>query len=198
MADPREPELTPQEVAAAEALDLQIDAVLAGRAGPDVAPELSWLSAAVRTDPPPTLGRRIEERHEQWFRRRVRPVRYAAAAMAYLMLSQGFGNLFIADWVARGLNEQHSPHAAREGAIAMMAVGIAVLAGVLRPRMLPVSVAAGVPLALALGVFGIGEIGVFAPGAALHITQGVVGIVLAVTFWRFRRDTRGHRDEGRA
>ena len=195
MADPREPQLDPQEVAAADALDRQIDAVLAGRAGRDVAPALSWLSAAVRTDPPPALAGRVEREHERRLRRRLRPVRYAAAAMAYLFLSHGFGNLVVGDWVSRGVGEQHAPHALGEGGFALVAVGIAVLAGVLRPRMLPVSVAAGVPLALVLGVYGIGEVGVFAAGAALHLTQGALGIVLGVTFWRSRRDTRRRRDE---
>ena len=195
MAEPGDDDFDPQEIAAAEALDRQIDAVLAGRAGPEVAPEISWLSAAVRTDPPPGLAARIERAHERRVRLRLRPVRYAAAAMAYLFLSHGLGNLFVGDWVARGVGEHHSPHALGEGGFALIAVGIAVLAGVLRPRMLPVSVAAGVPLALVLGVYGIGEVGVFAAGAALHLTQGVLGVVLGVTFWRARRDTRGPRDE---
>lgn len=198
MADPREPDLDPAEVAAAEHLDRQIDAVLGGRAGPAVASEVGWLTAAVRTDPPPSLAARIEANHERLQRRRWRPVRYAAAALAYLLISQGLGNFFVSDWVARGIGEAHSPHLAREGGFALIAAGIAVLAGVLWRRMLAVSVATGTPLALGLGFVGIGEIGVFAPGAVLHLSQGAVGIVLLALFWRARRDSRGPGGEDRA
>ncbi len=198
MPDPHQPDLDPAEVAAAEELDRAIDAVLAGRAGPAVASELGWLTAAVRTDPPPALAAGVEASHERVLRRRWRPVRYAAAALAYLLISQGVGNFFVSDWVARGIGEAHSPHLAREGGFALVAAGIAVLAGVLWRRMLPVSVATGTPLAVGLGFMGISEIGVFAPGAVLHLSQGVVGIALAALFWKVRRDTRGPRDEERA
>jgi len=198
LAEPQEPELDPAEVAAAEQLDRRIDAVLAGRAGPAVASEVGWLTAAVRTDPPPSLAARVEANHERVQRRRWRPVRYAAAALAYLLISQGIGNFFVSDWVARGIGEAHSPHLAREGGFALIAAGTAVLAGVLWRRALPVSVAAGTPLALGLGFVGIGEIGVFAPGAVLHLSQGAVGIVLAALYWKIRRDTRGPRNEERA
>lgn len=194
----------PTEVAAAEALDREIDAVLAGRTGPGAPQELTWLSAATRTDPPPGLAARVEARHERDVRRRWRPVRYAAVAVAYFFVSQGIGNLVAGDWVAEGIGEAHSPHLMREGGFALIAVGLAVLAGAIRRQMLPVSVVAGVPLALAFGVAGIGEVGVFAAGAVLHLTQGVLGIVLAVTAWRFwrgstrRRDTPADPDEGGA
>lgn len=192
---PDHDELDPAELAAAEALDRQIDAVLAGRAGRDVAPEVSWLTAAVRTDPPPTVAATVEQRQQRVLRIRWRPVRWAAAAMGYLYVSHGLGNVIAGDWVARGIGEHHSPHLMLEGGAAFIAVGIAVLAGALRPRLLPVSVITGVPLALLLGYNGIGEVGEFAAGAALHLSQGVVGIVLAVLFWRTWRDTRGRIGE---
>jgi len=89
-------------------------------------------------------------------------------------------------------------HLAREGGFALIAAGIAVLAGVLWRRMLSVSVATGTPLAVGLGFVGISEIGVFAPGAVLHLRQGAVGIVLAALFWKVRRDTRDPGSEERA
>lgn len=194
MADLDEP-FDPAEVAEAEALDRQIDSVLAGRAGPEVSPAVSWLVATVRVDPPSQVAARVEESHERVLRQRWRPVRYAAAAMAYLFISQGIGTAFNGEWVARGLGEGHSPHISTEGGLSMLVVGLVVLAGVFRRRLAPVSVMAGTPLALVFGVFGIGEIGTFTPGAVLHITEGIVGIVLAVTFWRYWRDTRGRTDE---
>jgi hypothetical protein len=188
-------DLDPAELAAADELDRQIDAVLAGRAGRDATPELTWLSAAVRTDPPPRIAATVADRRARVLRIRWRPVRWAAAAMAYLYLSHGIGNIVVGDWVARGVGEHHSPHLMLEGGAAFVAVGIAVLAGALRPKLLPVSVVAGVPLALVLGYNGFGEIGEFAAGAALHLSQGAVGIVLAVMFWRTWRDTRGQIGE---
>lgn len=183
------------EEAAAEATDAQIQSVLDGRPDADAPAAITWLSAAVRTDPPARLAARIEERHERVLRRRWRPVRYAAAAMAYLYISQGLGNLFIGSWIAEGIGEDFSPHLTREGGFALIAVGIAVLAGVLRRNLVPVSVVSGVPLGIALGISGIGEIGVFAAGAVLHITEGIVAVVLAVTAWRFWRDTSRPPDE---
>lgn len=192
-----EPEETfdPAEVADAEALDAQIDDLLAGRSAPDAPPALTWLHAAVRTDPPPGLAARVEDRHDRMVRRRWRPVRYAAAAMAYLYISQGLGNLFVGEWIAEGVGDDFSPHLTREGGFALIAVGLAVLAGVLRRNLVPVSVVSGVPLGIALGISGISEIGVFAAGAALHLTEGVVALVLAVTAWRYWRDTSHPPDE---
>jgi hypothetical protein len=191
-----EPDATfdPEQLAAAERLDDQIDDVLAGRTRADAAPEVLLLAAAVRTDPPLSLAHRIEQRRERELRRRWRPFRYAAAAMAYLFVSQGIGNLAFGDWVADGVGDDFSPHLTREGGFALIAVGVAVAAGAVTRRLAPVSAAAGVPLALAFGISGIGEIGVFAAGAALHITQGLVGIALGMTYWRYRRpEQRGQR-----
>lgn len=177
----------PDELAAAERLDEQIDTALSGRAGPDLAPEVLLLATAFRTDPPPALGQRIADEHERTLVRRWRPFRYVAALMAYLFISQGIGNLLWGDWVADGVGDDFSPHLTREGGFALIAVGIAVAAGALVRRMAPVSVAAGLPLAIAFGISGIGEIGVFAAGAVLHISQGLVGIALGLAYWRYRR-----------
>lgn len=191
----------PDELAAADRLDAQIDVALAGRAGRDVAPEVLLLATAFRTDPPPALGQRVATEHERVLERRWRPFRYVAALMAYLFVSQGIGNLLWGDWVADGVGDDFSPHLTREGGFALIAVGIAVAAGALVRRMAPVSVAAGVPLAVAFGIAGIGEIGVFAAGAVLHISQGLVGLALGLTYWRYRRgseigrDTSGPPDE---
>lgn len=200
MAEP-EPQFTAAEIADAERLDGAIDEVLAGRANTASASEVLAISAAVRTDPPPALARRIERAHERLLRRRWRPFRYIAALLGYLFFSQGLGNIVWGNWVADGIGEDFSPHITREGGFALMAVGIAVAAGALVRRMAPVSVAAGVPLAIAFGISGIGEIGVFAAGAVLHISQGMVGIALGVVYWRMRsaRDpsARSLRDTSR-
>ena len=74
-------------------------------------------------------------------------------------------------------------------------MGLAVAAGAIDRRMATVSVVAGAPLGIALGVSGVAEVGVFAAGAVLHLTQGVVAVLLAVTFWRYRRDSSGSTDE---
>ncbi len=199
MVDPDET-FDADELAAAERLDAQIDDVLRGRVSPDAGPEVLLLASAVRTDPPSALAGRVDAAHERTMRRRWRPFRYVAAAMGYLFFSQGFGNIVWGNWVADGIGEDFSPHLTREGGLALMAVGVAVASGALVRRMAPVSVVAGVPLAIAFGIAGIGEIGVFAAGAVLHITQGLVGLALGATYWTYRyaddrRDTSGGHDE---
>ena len=52
--------------------------------------------------------------------------------------------------------------------------------------------AAAVPLGIMLGVHGIREVNVWAWGAALHLTEGVLAVVLLVTFvlaWRRNRSS---------
>lgn len=194
MAELDEP-FDPAEIADAEALDRQIDAALSGRAGPEVSPAISWLVAATRVDPPAALAARVERRREQELDRRWRPARHLAGAMAYLLVSQGLGGFFVGDWVADGVGEAYSPHVNRELGFALIAAGIAVLAGALRRRWMPVAVAAGTPLGVALGVHGVTEIGVFGPGAVLHLSQGAVALALIYAYWRFRRDTSARDDE---
>jgi hypothetical protein len=184
------------ELAAATQLDAAVDRALAGTAGPGADATVLWLASAMRVDPPAALARRIRVEHEQLEQRRWRPVQLVAAAVAALMLSQGVGNIVNGAWVARGLGEDYSPHAFLEGGLALIAVGIAVAAGVFRRSWLPVSVAAGAPLAVAFGVNGVGEIGEFAAGAALHLTQGALGLALAALWWRARRYGRAEPDEG--
>lgn len=186
------------ELAAAAELDAAVDRALAGVAGPGEDTTVLWLASAMRADPPAALARRIHAEHERREQRRWRPVQLVAAAIAALMLSQGVGNIVSGAWVARGLGEDYSPHAFLEGGLALIAVGIAIAAGVLRRSWLPVSVAAGAPLAVAFGVNGIAEVGEFAAGAVLHLTQGVLGIALAVLWWRARRYGRAEPDEGGA
>jgi hypothetical protein len=174
------------EVRAAEALDAEIDGILSGSAGLGAEPAVALLAAAIRVEPPRALATRIEREQERREVRRWRPVQVAAAAMAALLISQGLGNLVNGAWVARGIGEDFSPHTMREGGFALIALGIAVAAGVFRRSWLPVSVAAGVPIGIALGINGTSEIGHFAAGALLHSAEGLVAIGLAVTWWRAR------------
>ncbi|MGH9212843.1 MAG: hypothetical protein ACRD2C_19560 [Acidimicrobiales bacterium] len=99
------------------------------------------------------------------------------------------------DWIARNIGEPNATHFATEGGLALLAVGFVVAAAALRPVWLPAAVTAGLPLGLAFGVLGAGEIGQFTGGAMLHLTQLGVSIVLAVGFWRLRRYVRVLRDE---
>ena len=185
------------EVRAAEALDVEIDRVLAGRSGPATEPEVTWLATAIRVEPPPTLAARIEHEHARREAARWRPVQVAAAALGALLLSQGIGNLVNGEWVARGIGEGFSPHTMREGGFALIGLGVAVAAGVFRRSWLPVSVGAGVPVGVALGINGISEIGHFAAGALLHTSEGLAAIALGILWWRARY-ARGLDDEGGA
>lgn len=189
------PEFDEAELAAAEALDVEIEALLGGAAGPDSDPTLTWIAASVRTDPPPGLARRIAVERRRWQRRRFLPVRIAGALLAYLFLSHGFGNFFIGGWVADNLGQAESPHAVTEGSLALIAVGIAVTIGVVWQRFLAVAVGSGVPLGVAFGVLGLSEAPTFGVGAALHLSQAAAAIALLVTARRFWRDSDGGPDE---
>ena len=179
-----------EEVRAAEALDEEIGRALGGDVGPATDRVVTLLAAAIRAEPPRRLAVRVDREHAARERRRWRPVQVAAAALAALLLSQGIGNLASGEWVARGIGEDFSPHTMREGGFALIGLGLAVAAGVLRRRWLPVSAAAGVPVGVALGINGISEIGHFAAGALLHTSEGVAALVLAATFWRAHRYAR--------
>lgn len=189
-------ELDPREMADADRLEADISRALRGDVGAD--PAVTWIMAAVRIDPPAGLARRIERDHERRERARWRPAQLVAGLFGLNLLSQGIGNVFVGAWVARGIGEHYSPHAVHEGSFALIAVGLAVGAGALRRAWLPVSVVAGVPLGIALGINGLPEIGTFGPGAALHLFQGTLGVALAVTWWRGRRYDNGPPDEGGA
>jgi hypothetical protein len=187
-----------EEVRSAEALDAEIDRVLAGSVRPPTEPLVALLATGIRVEPPRGLGARVEREHTRRERLRWRPVQVAAAALAALLLSQGVGNLANGEWVARGIGEDFSPHTMREGGFALIGLGLAVAAGVLRRRWLPVSASAGVPVGVALGINGISEIGHFAAGALLHTSEGIAALALAVTFWRAHRYARGPGPEGGA
>lgn len=186
------------DVAAAEALDAEIDGVIAGRPQPAGDPVVLWLSTAVRSDPPAALAARIDAEHVRREQVRWRPAQVAAAALAALLLSQGVGNMVSGAWIARGLGEAYSPHVYVEGGFALLAAGVAVAAGVFRRAWLPVSVASGVPVGVALGVHGLPEIGTFTAGALLHSSQGVVALLLGIAWWRAWRYGRRPLSEGEA
>ncbi|MEO7428305.1 MAG: hypothetical protein ABIY48_02880, partial [Acidimicrobiales bacterium] len=110
----------------ADRLDDEISQVLVFGSGPHTDATVTWLLAAVRTDPPVALVHRIEADHERCERARWRPVQLVAALFALNLLSHGLGNFVVGGWVARGLGEAYSPHAAHEGGIALVAAGLAV------------------------------------------------------------------------
>ncbi|MFL6205024.1 MAG: hypothetical protein ACJ739_06705 [Acidimicrobiales bacterium] len=186
------------EVRAAEALDAEIDRVIGGAARLTTEPVVALLATAIRVDPPSDLARRVRAEHARLEQVRWRPAQVAAAVLATLLVSQGLGNLVNGAWIARGIGEDFSPHTMREGGFALIGLGLAVAAGVLRRSWLPISVVAGVPVGLALGVNGTSEIGHFAAGALLHTTEALAAIALVVTFWRARRYARRPDPEGGA
>jgi hypothetical protein len=178
------------EERAAVALDEEIDAVFAGEIRPGEDPTVLALATALSADPGPSLARRVAADRARVARRRLGPLRVVAGFMAYLFLWNGIGNLVAPDWIARNVGEPNATHFATEGGLALVAVGLVVGAAALRPVWLPVAVTAGLPLGLAFGVIGAGEVGQFTGGAVLHLTQLGVAIALAVGFWRLRRYVR--------
>lgn len=180
----------------AEVLDRQIDEVLAGRWPDDAPPAVGRLTASFRVDPPASLGERVAIDRSDHIRRRLLPVRLVAALMAYLFLSHGIGNIVSSAWVAENVGEPDSPHFATEGGLALIVIGVLVGAAARWPQWLPAAAGAAVPLGVAFGVLGVGEIGEFTAGAVLHLSQFGAAVALGVGLWRNRRYTRALRSEG--
>lgn len=183
------------EVRAAEALDREVDSVLAGRSGPGTDPALLWLANAARPPAPGTLLTGVRRTVRAAADRAWRSVRVAAAALGALLAAHGLGNILNGAWVARGLGEDHSPHASLEGGLALLAVAAALAVGVLRPQRLGPGLAGAVPLGLVLGIQGVRELGTFGYGAALHLTEAALAVAAAVLWWRTRRDARALTNE---
>ena len=177
----------PVQIAAADRLDAEIDAVLAGRASVRAEPSLLWLASAVRPAPPSSLGTSVGRSIRAAVARIWRPAQIAAAALASLLAAHGLGNFVTGAWVAENLGEAHSPHASIESGLALLAVAVVVAAGLFRSDWLTASVVAGVPLGLVLGIQGVREVGEFAWGAVLHLSEAALAVVLLVLWWRARR-----------
>lgn len=188
-----------------ERSDAEIDDLLGGRGGPTADPTLLWLASAARPAPPPTLLARIDtqvaaaaaDRREA--RRADRPglfLAVVAGALAFAFVFQGVGNIVAGEWIAENLGEPHGPHAYFEGALALIAAAVCAAAAAVRRSWSTVSVLTCSPLAVALGLGGFGEIGVFAAGVALHLSEGALGLLLVLAWWLDRRDTlRGSHEE---
>jgi hypothetical protein len=194
----REPETDAIERQRAEQLDRQITAVLSGRPSAATDREVLWLAAALRPDPPASLQRRVGAVVAALPTRSWRVLQLLAAGLAAVLAAQGLGNVIWGDWVAASLGEASSPHAFVEGGLALLAVAVAVGAGVFRREWMAASVAAGGPLGVVLGVRGIAEVGEFTGGAVLHLAEGFLGAALLVAWWRYRRYGHGVRGEERA
>lgn len=182
---------TPEEERAALALDAQVDDALRGRAAPAADPVVLWLAAALRPTPTPApvlVPRTKPAPDLSW-----RAFRAVAAALAVLLAYHGLSGYVAGEWIAANLGEPFNRHTAFEGALALCAAAGAVAAGAVRRRWAPVSVSAGAPLGLLLAAHGAREVTVFAWGAALHLAQGVLAVVLIVTWWRMSRDRRHPR-----
>ena len=90
----------------------------------------------------------------------------------------------------RDLGEAHSHHLYLEGGIALVAMAIVLAVGLFERRALRVGIAGGVPLGVAYGINGFTEIGQFAAGVALHLTELAVALAVFALWWRTRRHGR--------
>lgn len=190
-----------------EEWDEAVSEVLAGRGRPGSDATALWLATAARPTPSGSLVSRVDRavadparRNETGRRdRAVGPGRWVAlvaAALAVAFVMQGLGSLFAGSWIATNLGEAHAPHASFEGGLALIALGVCAAAAVVSRAWSGVSVLTCAPLALALGISGVGEIGSFAAGAVLHLSEGALGLLLVAAWLWERRDARGFRREG--
>lgn len=212
-------EIFDDDQAAADALDVAITDALAGDRSD---PALAWLADAFTVAPSadateriadriarsrPAVERRVGARRTQARPAGARPgsrrppasrrdlwrwPRIAAAVLGLVLVIQGVSSLTSGSWIAENVGEPFAPHAVAEGGFALIAVGFVALIASLDRQWLVLGVAAAVPLGIMLGVHGIREVNVWAWGAALHLTEGVLAVVLLVTFvlaWRRNRSS---------
>ncbi|GAA3823368.1 hypothetical protein [Nocardioides panacisoli] len=166
-------------------LEREIARILAGDADPETDPVLLWLASATRSTPSARLTARVDAALAAPARRATvageRPSRWVAVvaiALAAAFVTQGLGSILAGRWVARGLGESFAPDAALELGLAMIAVGMCTAAAAISRVWGPVAVLTGTSLATALAVHGVREFGEFAAGAALHATEGLLGVAL--------------------
>lgn len=176
-------------------LDREITEILAGGAGPGADRALLWLASSVRPTPPPGLTARIDAAVARRAERPDRRVAFVALALATAFVTQGVGSVVAGHWIAGGIGESFSPHATFELGLALVAVGVCVAAAAVSRAWAPVSVLTGTPLSTALALHGVQEFGKFAPGAALHTTEGLLGLALLAVWLADLRDRKGHRRE---
>src|SRR5688500_8942321 len=121
--------------------EAQIEEVLAGRGGAATDPTVLWLAATARPSAPPALLARIEAqvtavapKPAARSDRRGLFLTVVAAALACGFVVQGIGGLFAGEWIADNLGEPYAPHPFREGALAMIAVGVCAAAAAVSRR----------------------------------------------------------------
>lgn len=157
-----------------------------------------WLNDAARSTPPPGLVARIDASVRRRADRPTRPMSVVALALAAAFVFQATGNLVAGEWISDGVGEPYAPHAMFEMALALVAAAVCAAAAAVRRAWGGLSVLTCTPLALSLGLHGVGEFGQFAAGAALHTVEGALGLALLALWWWQWRDARRRRREERA
>lgn len=178
-----------------ELLDAEITGLLAGDASPDADPTLTWLAAAARTTPPPELRARLQAsvrrtRPAQRAERPSRPLALVAWALAVVFALKATGSLVEVAWVQEHIGGHAGAGRSTEAALALLAAAACAAAGGLRRTWTPVTVVCTAPLAVALCLHGVSEVGTVAAGAALHMTEGVLGVLLVAAWWYDARRRR--------
>ena len=133
---------------------------------------------------PPTPGppRRVRSRRPTTSRRDLwRWPRIAVAVLGAVLFFQGVSSLTSGSWIAENIGEPFSPHAMTEGGFALIAVGSL--------RWSPASTVSGWSWAWpprchwgSCSASTVSAKSTCGRGAALHLTEGVLAVVLLVTF----------------
>ena len=189
---------TADEQRLADDLDAMIDAALRTETSSDAV--VHRLTALHRAPLPRTLNaeprvRRVSVQRtaRAGARRPERVAQLAALILGVSFFNHAFSNIFLGEWVADIIDGHYEPHVYNEGGVALAGLAILLLAAVRNKRWLGLAAVSGGSVGVGLGVLGIPEIVSLKVGGALHITEGLAGIVLLITWWRY---ARGPNPEG--
>lgn len=160
---------------------------MAEQADPRTEALIQALLAADAGEPSESLRDRVGAIVRRAESRRRRPARIAVALLGALLIGHGLGGIFNGDWVAENLGAAYDSHPYFEAGVALVALGALLVAGGVSRRLLEPAALAGIPAGLALGINGASELGEFPAGGVLHLSEGVVALVLLVAIWRIGR-----------
>lgn len=142
------------------------------------------LRAAHDHDVPPSLRARLRRQLPAPL---PRSIYIAVGVLGWVIFQHGMGNIVFPRWIADQTHGHYDAHSYREGAIAMVGVGLFMVFCAVRKRWLRPASAVGVPVGIGFGLHGAPEVTTTLAGFALHAAEGVTALALLFLWWRYAR-----------